>query len=169
MRVENGKSKNIKSLETDEELKACVEVLHNAFDSVADAFGLTPENCPSNAAFVDFGKVKSAFTKGVRFYGYYLHNELVGCVGIHQKDKQVFEITKLGVVRKVRKQGIGGALLQHACSEILKRGGSKAVLGMIDDNIELRNWYQFHGFKMTKRKMFRRLPFWVCFMEKSLR
>ena len=35
-----------------EELPVCLEVIHRSFQTVADEFGLTKENCPTNGAFM---------------------------------------------------------------------------------------------------------------------
>ena len=36
----------------DDEIGACVSLLHDAFADVAAEFGLTRDNCPTNAAFI---------------------------------------------------------------------------------------------------------------------
>jgi len=41
----------IKEIITLEELNLSVDVIRNSFCTVADEFGLTVENCPTNAAF----------------------------------------------------------------------------------------------------------------------
>lgn len=159
---------NIKLLEKDEQLRTCVEVLRSGFGTVADTFGLTAENCPSNAAFIDFGKLKLSKSKGTLLYGAYIKDNLVGCVGVRHKSKGVFEISKLAVIPSYRKVGIGRELIQFACSEVKKQKGQTLILGMIDSNELLKEWYVKQGFKIVKKKVFSKLPFKVCFLEKKI-
>ena len=37
---------------TESELPLCLRVIHEAFGTVAEDFGLTPDNCPTNGASV---------------------------------------------------------------------------------------------------------------------
>lgn len=37
---------------TESELPLCLRVIHEAFGTVAEEFGLTPDNCPTNGASV---------------------------------------------------------------------------------------------------------------------
>lgn len=158
----------IHRLETEEQLRECVEVLQDAFETVAAEFGLTVDNCPSNAAFVDFGKLKSTLNKGVEYFGYYVEGRMNGCVGIKKKADSVYEISKLAVRKLERGQSIGAYLLEYVIEQSRMNQGSKMVLGLIDDDKVLKEWYIQRGFRISNRKKFKGLPFWVCFMEMPL-
>lgn len=158
----------IHRIEKDDSLKECVEVLRDAFSTVTLEFGLTVDNCPSNAGFIDFGKIKYSTKQGVDYFGFYENGKIIGCLGLKEKMNKVFEITKLGVVTTKRSNSVGKKLVEYSFDYSISKKGNKVVLGMIDENEALKKWYMNHGFIITKRKKFRRLPFWVCFMEKPL-
>jgi hypothetical protein len=46
--------------------------------------------------------------------------------------------------------------------------GKKVSVGIIDENLVLKNWYRDYGFVQTDIRRFEHLPFVVCFMEKEL-
>ena len=166
--MKNESRNGIRLIETDEQLKACVELLRDAFGPIAIEFGLTQENCPSNGAFIDYGRLKTSMNKGVIIYGVYNDEQLLGCIGLKQKDKVTYELSKLAVLTSVRSKGIGAKLVEFACTTAGNKGGHFIKLGLIDGNNVLKEWYQLQGFKITKTKTFKHLPFKVCFMLKEV-
>jgi len=158
----------IRELKSTDELNDCVNLLRSAFGETAVEFGLTKENCPSNGAFIDYGKLKTSTNKGVIIYGMYKGELLLGCIGLKQKDKVTFELSKLAVLTSVRSQGLGADLVEFACSTVRNKNGRFVKLGLIDENRVLKEWYQDQGFRIAKTKSFKHLPFKVCFMVKEV-
>ena len=46
---------------SENKLEACLDVIHAAFHTVAEEFGLTRENCPTNGAFMPLERLKNDF------------------------------------------------------------------------------------------------------------
>lgn len=67
-----------------------------------------------------------------------------------------------------RHGGIGGELIADSIERVRRYGGKKILIGIIDKNEILKNWYKKKGFIETGKKDFEHLPFRVCFLEYSL-
>ena len=76
---------------------------------------------------------------------------------------------RLAVLPSYRHRGIGRALMDFAFEAVKKHGGKKVSIGIINENRVLKNWYMEYGFVETGTRVFRHLPFEVCFMEKAAR
>jgi ribosomal protein S18 acetylase RimI-like enzyme len=157
----------IRKLDSREVEQAC-QVLRSAFATVALEFGLTQENCSTNAAFIDSSKLRDQMQKGLYLYGYFESDELVGVVGVKRLDPKNYTIEKLGVLPSRRHGGVGGGLLKYALGIICNEGARTAHIGIIEGNTVLKNCYQGHGFATTSIKDFPSLPFRVCLMEKAV-
>lgn len=151
-----------------EELDSCADVIRRSFGTVVEEFGLTAENCPTNAAFLKTERLVSEFTQGVHLYGLYCAGTLIGFMGLKDKDEGAFELEKLAVLPAYRHNGGGGKLLAYACGEALNMGGNRIKIGIIEENTRLKTWYQKHGFVHTGTACFAHLPFTVGFMEKKI-
>ena len=57
------------------QLDRCAEVIRESFLTVANDFGLTPENCPTNGAFLKTERLAAELEKGNRMYGLYSGGE----------------------------------------------------------------------------------------------
>ena len=97
-------------------------------------------------------------------------NKTVGFVAIEQPDENQAKwyIEKLSVIPEFRKKGIGKKLMDHAITEIKKKGGSEISIALIDEQTILKEWYANMGFNHVLTKNFSHLPFNVCFMEMKL-
>ncbi len=47
-------------------------------------------------------------------------------------------------------------------------GAQQLTIGIMDENVPLRRWYEKHGFVCTGRRRFAHLPFTVSFWQKTL-
>ncbi|MBN2352256.1 MAG: GNAT family N-acetyltransferase [Spirochaetales bacterium] len=152
------------------EIETCAEVIRKSFRTVADEFGLTEENAPTNPAFLTVEKLRQAIAKPVRFFGLFDGTRQVGCVALERSHDEagVFFLERLSVVPEERRNGYGAALMDHACREAKKAGAEKIKIGIIDENRVLKRWYLDYGFTETGTKTFAHLPFTVCFMEKNI-
>lgn len=146
-----------------------VQVIRQSFRTVADAFGLTSENCPSHPAFLAEEQLRAQVAGGLRLFGYYAGDVLAGVVGIAPMNLREFSIEKLAVLPAYRHRRIGAKLMIFACEQIVREGGEKACIGIVDENTVLKQWYAGQGFTATEIKRFPHLPFTVCFMEKLVK
>ena len=150
------------------EMECCAELIRNSFGTVAAEFGLTPQNCPSNGAFIDATRLKADREKGARMFGLFCHGELAGFAQLMKKGEDAFSLEKLAVHPAYRNRGYGAYLLSRVRSEAVNAGAAKLLVGIIEENIRLKGWYVEHGFRPTGTRRFEHLPFTVGFLEMNL-
>jgi diamine N-acetyltransferase len=156
----------IKEIISDYDIKDAERIIRNSFITVANEFGITKENAPTNAAFITSNIIKNSIEKGLNLYGLFINNKIIGCIGIEDaKSNGIFYIERLAVLPEYRHKGYGKTLLDNAVKIIKNKNGKKVSIGIIDKNIKLKNWYLKYGFIEKEVKTFKHLPFDVCFME----
>jgi ribosomal protein S18 acetylase RimI-like enzyme len=75
---------------------------------------------------------------------------------------------RLAVVPEHRHNGYGKELTDFVFKYASSQGGKKVSIGIINENIELKDWYTEYGFTETSIRKYDHLPFTVCFMEKRI-
>lgn len=152
-----------------DELNACAAMIRESFMTVAEEFGLTPGNCPTNGAFLPAERLRNDYENGNIMFGFFADGEQpVGFMQLRDKGEGIFSLEKLCVLPGRRHDGIGVKLLTKARIEALRLGGSKITIGIIEENTRLKDWYLLHGFVHTGTIDLPHLPFIVGFMELSL-
>lgn len=155
---------NIEILELEEALK----VVNESFMPVAEEFGLTPENCPTNGAFIRVDKLLENYKKGNLCFGYYEQDKLVGYSEVSQiKDKE-YAIEKLAVLPEMQHKGYGTKLVEHVLDLVKQLGGNAVFVGIINENTKLKEWYVKNGFTFLGSKTFEHLPFSVGFLKSEI-
>ena len=147
----------------------CIDTIHKSFQTVADEFGLTPENCPTNGAFMPVMRLENDYKKGDKMYGLYEGGNIVGFVQLAKKENGVFELEKLAVLPEHRHKGYGTQLIHFSEEKVSEFGGTVITIGIIEENTRLKDWYTQNGFVHTGTKTFSHLPFTVGFMERKIR
>ena len=150
----------------DDLLDACVPVLREAFGTVAGEFGLTPETAPTNAAFIDAGRLRDLADRGCRTFALLDEDgQPIGCVSLRpSRVEGAVDIERLAVLPRHRHHGHGSALLDHAVAVARGLGATAVAVGIIDENTRLKTWYLAKGFTETGTRTFDHLPFTVCFL-----
>ena len=151
-----------------DDIPAAAEVIRQAFATVAEAFDLTEENCPTNGAFLRDAALAEEQERGTGLYGLSDEDGLSGCMALKRKDEATFSLEKLAVAPWSRNRGYGRALVAHAVEEVRRAGGGTICIGAMYENRKLVRWYERQGFSITGTRKFAHLPFVVCFMEKSV-
>lgn len=141
------------------------ELIRQSFKTVADKFGLSIKNAPTNAAFLQDGKLLEDLSSGTIMFGLFEDSVQAGFMALKQKDKDTFYLEKLAVLPCCRHKGCGGLLLDYARDYVKSLQGSKISIGIIYENKILLRWYEAYGFKITGTKQFSHLPFTVCFLS----
>ena len=101
-----------------DDIPAAAEVIRQAFATVAEAFDLTEENCPTNGAFLRDAALAEEQERGTVLYGLSDEDGLSGCMALKRKDEATFSLEKLAVEPEPGiRRGAGGA----------RRGGGAAV------------------------------------------
>ena len=145
------------------------KIISGSFRTVAQDFGLTEANCPSNAAFITIDKLYQLKEKGVSMYGLFQDSKQIGFVGIEEAKDDIYYMETLAVLPEYRHLGYGKKLMDFVRDEVRKKGGKRLGIGIIDENKVLKKWYANYGFCETGIKKFDHLPFTVCFMEMEMK
>jgi ribosomal protein S18 acetylase RimI-like enzyme len=160
---------DIEIREVFDEFEEWASVIRNSFATVAEEFGITRENAPTNPAFVEADSLEKMKEKGASMYGAYLGGQRVGFVAMKKADDDLWYMERLAVLPQYRHRGIGRALTDFVFEMAKQRGGKRVSIGLINKNRVLKNWYISCGFVETGTRMFSHLPFEVCFMEKAVK
>ena len=159
----------IREIGDEKELAQSVQVIREAFDTVAKELNLTEINCPTNPAFTNIGNLKAMKEKGIKFFGLYNNDDIqVGFVAIEKASESLFYMERLAVLPEFRHSGLGKQLMDFVFDYVKKEKGVKVSIGIINENAMLKKWYQDYGFKETALKNYSHLPFTVCMMEKDV-
>ena len=154
------------------DLPVCLEIFHKGYETVAVEFGLTEENCPDRGrASLPFEKLTDDFESGSMMFGYFLdndNNKIVGFLGIKIRENGVCKLDDIIVLPEYRQNGYGQKLLDFCKQTAKENGMDKIMLGMIDDNKNLRKWYEKNGFINVGYKNYENAPFTVGTMEYKL-
>ncbi len=151
-----------------EHLPMYAKVIRQSHATVARDFNLTIGNCPGHTSFITDGQLESNIKDGYHTIGYFSDGKLVGFVSLTGMGDGVYELNHLSVLPEMRHLGYGKALLEY-CKEMVKElGGKKINIGIIEENIKLKEWYTANGFVHIETKEFKHLPFIVGYMEWSL-
>ena len=152
----------------DDELDTCVQVIRAAFDTVAKTFGLTEQSCPTNAAFMKTERLLYDRNNGNTMYVLKLDGEIAGFMQLENKGDGRYELKNIAVLPECRHMGFGKTLLDYAKEKVKQFGGQKISIGIIEENIVLKQWYEKNGFVHLGTKKFEHLPFTVGFMEATI-
>jgi diamine N-acetyltransferase len=155
---------------SNDDVEICRKILNESFITVADDFGLTRENSPTNAAFYTNTDLLKQIEKGIEFYLATYQGKSIGCVAIEKSktEPDTFYVEKLAIVPLFRHKGYGKQLMDFCCLTAKGLGGKVISIALIDSNLQLKKWYEELGFQMTFIKEFEHLPFKVCFMKKDI-
>lgn len=151
-----------------DDLNTALRIIRNSFATVADEFHLTKENCPGHTAFIALEKLKIKYDSGECMYIYYADSVPVGFFSLKQLDIETWELDHLAVLPEYRHRGIGKKLLKFAEKTIQAQNGKLLKIGIMEENVKLKQWYMRNGFLSTGTKRFAHLPFTVGFMEKRI-
>lgn len=158
----------IKQVKYKEQLNVCLDIIRRSFMTVAEDFGLTESNCPSHTAFMTIDKLEKQFNDGKPMYLFYQDDIPVGYFSLLKCRDEEWELNNLAVLPEHRHLGIGKAMVDYAVATVKNYGGNKISIGIIEENILLRNWYLKLGFNHISTRQFEHLPFTVGFMKMEI-
>jgi len=150
------------------DLDTAALLIRESFSTVAEEFGLTVENCPTNGAFIQKIRLESELSRGDLMFGLYHAASMVGFMQLEIKIPEMIILEKLSVHPEYRHLGYGAALLDFAQRTAAELNVKKIALAIIEENTVLKDWYLSHGFVNVGTKNFEHLPFTVGFMEKMI-
>lgn len=147
-----------------EDIDALVEIIQDAFQEVADRFGLTEQNSPTHPSNCRTEWLMREMNRGVVFYVLEAQGQPVGCVALEKINDEVCYLERLAVLPREQKKGFGEALVKHALSQARLLKAYRVQIGIIANDQALQNWYEKLGFEEVERKNFPHLMFQVAFM-----
>ncbi|MDD2372966.1 MAG: GNAT family N-acetyltransferase [Syntrophomonadaceae bacterium] len=158
----------IREIVSEAELSNSVNVIRESFITVANQFKLTRENAPSNAAFIELEDLLKMKEKDIHLFGVFKDEIQIGFFTVERNDNDLCYLNKLAVLPGYRHNGYGKKMLDFVFLYIKRAGGGKISIGIINENLVLKNWYIQSGFTETVIKNYPHLPFEVCLMEKNV-
>ena len=153
-----------------EDIPACVKLIKQSFKTVADEFGFTEENAPRFTAF-SINEEKLLFQMDEEHRPMYVYEEagvLCGYYSLLMQDSNECELNNLAVLPEYRHKGIGKMLMDHACSVARENDCKLMNIGIVEENIKLRKWYEENGAVHLGTHKFDFFPFTCGYMRKIL-
>lgn len=159
----------IKEIEQ-KDLAECVQVIRESFATVAAEFNITEENAPRFTAFATDERRLHWHLNGEHrpMFGYYADGRIVGYYSLLMLENRECELNNLSVLPAYRHEGIGAKLLEHAFAKAKEASCTKMKLGIVEENVVLRRWYEKFGFLHVGTQKFEFFPFTCGYMEKEL-
>jgi len=147
------------------DLRECLEVIHKSFETVAEQFGLTKENCQKHTSFMPLSFLETQMNWGWHMFALYCGDRMVGYMSLSKEGDKDFELHNLAVLPEYRHNGYGRILLDYAKKQVMALGGEKIKIGIIEESSVLKNWYIQNGFIHIGTKKFAHLPFTSGYLE----
>ena len=155
-------------LQSRDELTEWIDVVRRSFQTVADDFGLTPATAPTNAAFIELPYFAAMLDKDIELYGVKSGAEKIGFVALEHSSDGLFYMEKLAVLPEHRHKKFGTRIMDFVFESMRARGARKISIAIINEHMQLKNWYIRYGFRVTGTRTFSHLPFNVCYLEKDV-
>ncbi|WP_094603389.1 hypothetical protein SPSIL_014250 [Sporomusa silvacetica DSM 10669] len=153
---------------TESDLIDSVNIIRKSFSTVAEQFGLTRENAPTNPAFIELRHLKKMQEKGIAMFGVFCEFVQIGFVAIEKNNANEFYMERLAVLPKHRHKGYGRQIVKYASDYVNAQRGGELLISVVGTNEILKSWYCELGFTEFETKYFSHLPFPVCYMKKYL-
>ena len=155
---------------TAEEARACSGVIRESFLTVAEEFGITPENAPRFTAFaVTEERVRREMTEGQQVIACFTREgEMAGCYSLRLPDGDAGELNHLCVLPAFRHRHIGALLMRDALERAGQHGCRRMALSLVEENARLKRWYGSFGFVSVRTEKFDFFPFTCGYMERRL-
>ena len=150
-----------------EDITACVNIIRQSFKTVADEFGFTEENAPRFTAFATDGERLFRQLDGEHrpMYVYVEEGVLCGYYSLLIQENNECELNNLAVLPDYRHKGIGKQLLEHSYSVARDIGCRLMNIGIVEENIKLRKWYEDNGAIHLGTHKFDFFPFTCGYMR----
>ena len=152
------------------DIAECVKVIRESFKTVADEFDITPENAPRFTAFAT-SEERLLYQLADENRHMYVHTDdrnITGYCSLLLLESGGCELNNLCVLPAYRHEGVGAELLKYAFNAARALGCSRMDIGVVEENMVLRRWYEGFGFVHTGVKKFDFFPFTCGYMEKIL-
>lgn len=155
---------------TKENIPECAKVVRESFLTVAEEFGITPENAPSFTAFAvtEDRLLRQLESEHRPMFAYFEDGTIAGYCSLSLAGDGVCELNNLCTLPAYRHNKIGEKLLLNAFEQAKSLGCSKMTLSIIEENKRMRKWYENRGFIHTGTEKLDFFPFTCGYMEINL-
>lgn len=153
------------SLLSAEHLPMYAEVIRRSFATVAKDFGFTRENFPEHTSFITDERLAGEIKNGYYPFGYFADGKLSGFASLTDMGDGIYKMNLVSILPEYRHLGYGKSLLDFCMEKVKELGGKKIIIGLIEENTVLKDWYAANGFIHTGTKRLDHLPFTVGYME----
>ncbi len=155
---------------SEKDIAECVKVIKESFITVANEFGFTAENASRFTAFATTEDRLRWHLLGEHrpMYAFYDQGVIVGYYSLLLQDDKECELNNLCVSPLYRHNGLGEELLKHSFEVAKQLGCVKMNIGIVEENMVLKKWYESFGFVHIGTQKFDFFPFTCGYMEKSL-
>lgn len=152
----------------DVDLELAAQVIRESFATVANEFDLTLDNCPTNGAFTQAKHLKIDLEKGNQLLSVYLGKKMIGFFELVYNEDNQATLEKVAIIPSERGKKYGEFILTKA-REIAQNDHMERIdIGIIKENIRLKEWYQRNGYQIVRSQNFAHLPFEVLYMQLDL-
>lgn len=154
----------------EEEIPVCVEVIKESFLTVAEEFGFTPENAGRFTAFATTPERLAWHYHGEHrpMFVYEEDGQIVGYYSLLLQENEECELSNLSVLPKHRHGKKGQALMEHAFTQAKELGCKKMNIGIVEENVRLRKWYEELGAVHVGTQKYDFFPFTCGYLVKEL-
>lgn len=142
--------------------------IRSSFQTVADRFNLTVENCPKHPSNCTTEWITTGLDRGINYYVVEIGNKVIGCAALEKASSEVCYLERHAILQEYRNRGLGRSLVDYVLAEAKSIGCKRISIGIISEHNELKEWYCRIGFIEESTKQFEHLPFQVTFMSYTL-
>ena len=153
-----------------EEIPECVDLIKKAFLTVAEEFGITEDNAPRFTAFATtVDRLMWHINEEHRPMFVYVEDGVIcGYYSLLLQENNECELNNLAVLPEYRHKGIGKKLIDHACCKARELGCNVMNIGIVEENVRLRKWYEKAGAVHVGTQKYDFFPFTCGYMKKNL-
>ncbi len=153
-----------------EEIPQCADLIKSSFMTVAEELGITAENAPRFTAFAttDERLLWHMEEEHRPMFVFEENGVVCGYYSLLIQGNGECELNNLAVLPEFRHRGIGKELLEHSVKTARDLGCDVMNIGIVEENVVLKRWYEELGFVHIGTKKFDFFPFTCGYMKKDL-
>ena len=162
---------NYKIIKIEEkDIATSVNLIKDCFSTVAKEFGITEENAPSYVAFATTEeKLLEQYNDGrLMFVCEDNNGQIIGYYSLALISDTECELNNLCVAPDCRHNGVGKTLFEHAVQTAKENGFKLMTFSIVEENIQLKEWYIKLGAEHIGTRKFDFFPFTCGYMKFSL-
>lgn len=152
------------------EIPECVVLIRESFLTVANEFNFTQTNAPGFTAFSTSNErlYWQYDNENRKMFAFFSETKIIGYYSLLFGENNECELDNLCVSPAYRHRKIGEQLLNHCFTFAKSLDISKIRIGIVEENTQLRKWYEAHGFIHVKTEKYDFFPFTCGYMEQNI-